>query len=38
MGVDRKERHLAFCVTTVRAMRVRFDQFPDGKSIRRFLG
>ena len=38
MRVHCKERHLALGVTTVRAMRVRFDQFPDSKSIRGFLG
>jgi hypothetical protein len=38
MRVDRKEGHLAFGVTTVCAMRVRFNQFPDSKSIRGLLG
>src|ERR1700679_1075672 len=38
MSVHCKERHLALRVTTVRAMRVSLNQFPDSKSIRGFLG
>jgi hypothetical protein len=38
MGINGKERHLAFRIPAIGAMGIGLDEFPNGKAIHGFVG